>query len=50
MDRVAELIKQEFESGDLCYIDAIDELICKCGYSPLDAEIAVSDWEEEFEE
>jgi len=45
MSRILNRIKEEYEAGELSYIDAIEELIIRCGMTALDAEVAVSDWE-----
>lgn len=45
MDRIAERICIEYESGDLAYDEAVDELVERCGYSHLDAELIISELE-----
>ena len=40
-------IKREFCEGNLGFLDAIEELE-RIGLSPLDAEEAVSEWEDEI--
>jgi hypothetical protein len=44
MDRILNIVRAEYENGDIDYIGAITALE-KAGYSSLDAELIVSDWE-----
>jgi hypothetical protein len=46
-DKIVQIIKAEYDRGDLSYIEAINELEKRLGYSTLEAESVVSEWQDE---